>query len=1231
MSNYSKKAQQDQTIFTLMDSQLINKQPYTDLSNFLSSHKKHQSNYTPEEFEEAQTLTNQLVKSVCQFLLGKGESNVLQLLNQSLSLYPSVSNKNSNRQKDPLSPHGALNHQFDDSDFENNKNDSERNDDDDDIIDRIAEQLKIETPTTEENLVDTISNKLNQAEKLKANLIKTFGLPKGTQEKGIISALNEKFGENNQYNSSDENLRIQLSQLSKELADAQKQMHSLRSNEQQKNLTILELQNKITELQNTEIMNDISAEIVDNKIDLARYKNDITTLKSENAKLIKFKTKAQKKNAELQRILKGYQDKIKALAQRNEDLQKEISDQKEKDQLDDLQSNSEIDKKDDLQFPFDQLLDQYEKQSKEIYEESALRMELLDSVQKLMSINTILDQKLQQATTRINELESIRDNMFKEQAEIKQQLMSRSIGNLEGTENGLNSDNLNNDSSISNESKETVDESLIEHLKEIIQSANDSLRDTLSGIVENPDFTISKRVLSVVSTLVNSIQHAESYDENPEVLEQRNQLLLSTVSSLMQFFNDMIRSQEIRSWAFTQYSFEESKTLLISQVQSIQQFMKENCIQYLENENTILSSFVERNDPLQLEQSIKRILTPYEKVRTNEGKDLLILLHQSLAAGLLLQAYATQVTQQWSTQDDEKKELQARIDELERANEQYADELREEIEKTQQDIERYRQSQNQRPQLQISYTAEDDQNVATSTLDSSLVSQNTDDDEYVKKLEEKLNKNKKKLEKYKNAVKSLKSILRSEVEKGNLSNSVLDNLKSLDEVEPISDEQYVHNLENALQKYGNEQKEKSANLNEDEDDKNLNEKTETNLKDTEDTEFHSKANNDKETIEALTNENEHLKEQLKKVHQKAVDKISMMQDAFKKSRASMKQKHKKTKYALIQQNKDLANSLEKSAKKQEEAERKCKEATQELSDIRQKNRQLQIDNKLANAKLISRNEEIKREKSIADSQWKLRQYNLEASTQNQIDKHRREVDEKLSQFLISVCQLFRKYVDVNQTINCDNVLSILSDVAEKLDKYTKQAYEFEKVNDVINFKSGEDPSKKIDQLVKENRKLTSQVRNLSSENGELKKKIKNKDDAIISRAPAKDWEEWAIPLYRKVTNSKATKPTSYILRKGIENALQQALDNNNDNLQAPSSNWPNTVSYNSENGQGESVSIFHLTILTVAAIRLQKMINSFKSNQDLSKTKFKASETHFSGPPVSQKFVRNPYETQNEM
>lgn len=47
--------------------------------------------------------------------------------------------------------------------------------------------------------------------------------------------------------------------------------------------------------------------------------------------------------------------------------------------------------------------------------------------------------------------------------------------------------------------------------------------------------------------------------------------------------------------------------------------------------------------------------------------------------------------------------------------------------------------------------------------------------------------------------------------------------------------------------------------------------------------------------------------------------------------------------------------------------------------------------------------------------------------------------------------------------------------------------------------------------------------------------------------------------------------------------------------------------------------------------KTSKMINSFKSNQDLTKTKFKASENHFSGPPASQKFVRNPYETHNEL
>ena len=209
MSNYSKKAQQDQTLFTLMDSQLKNTQPYTDLSNFLSSLRKHQVNYTQEELEEAQTLTNQLVKSVCQFLLSKTDSEVLQLLQNSLSLFPTHTSKNSSKQKDPLSPHGVLNQQFYDSDFDNNQNDSENNDD---AIERIAEKLNIKTPTTEESLVETISNQLNQAQQLKLGLIKTFNLPKGTQTEDIVNELNAKFGENNQYESSDENLRIQLSQ-----------------------------------------------------------------------------------------------------------------------------------------------------------------------------------------------------------------------------------------------------------------------------------------------------------------------------------------------------------------------------------------------------------------------------------------------------------------------------------------------------------------------------------------------------------------------------------------------------------------------------------------------------------------------------------------------------------------------------------------------------------------------------------------------------------------------------------------------------------------------------------------------------------------------------------------------------------------------------------------------------------------------------------------------------------
>ena len=209
------------------------------------------------------------------------------------------------------------------------------------------------------------------------------------------------------------------------------------------------------------------------------------------------------------------------------------------------------------------------------------------------------------------------------------------------------------DESDSEDEKEFVDESLIGSIKSAVQAVNDELKLSLNGILDNTDFTVSKRVLSTISSLVGSIHNTNVYEEGDDVLEKRNRLLLCTVGSLVKFIDTMINSEEIRSWALSKYSFEESQDLLTKQSQAISKFMNENCIEYMEDQDTILSAFVEQNDPLQLEKTVKAILSSMPSVKTNEGKDLLILLHQSLAAGLLLQAYASKVTNKWSEQGNE--------------------------------------------------------------------------------------------------------------------------------------------------------------------------------------------------------------------------------------------------------------------------------------------------------------------------------------------------------------------------------------------------------------------------------------------------------------------------------------------------------------------------------------------------------------------------------------------------
>ena len=291
--------------------------------------------------------------------------------------------------------------------------------------------------------------------------------------------------------------------------------------------------------------------------------------------------------------------------------------------------------------------------------------------------------------------------------------------------------------------------------------------------------------------------------------------------------------------------------------------------------------------------------------------------------------------------------------------------------------------------------------------------------------------------------------------------------------------------------------------------------------------------------------------------------------------------------------------------------------------------QLQIDYKLINAKLSSRDEEIKRDKAIADSQWKLKQFNIQANAQTTIDRYKQEIDSKLTDFLISVVNLFKNHVDVNQTLTCETVYQILSHVAEKLEHNTKQANEMEKVNEVMKFESNSNPQKVLEDLKNENSNFATQIQSLTNENASLKKELKNKNSALISRAPAKEWEEWAIPIYRKITNSSAKKPAAYLLRRMIQNALEPILNDDSSNPNR-SSNSASISQVNNERSSRQDIKVCNLCFVAIAAIRLQKLINIFESNQDITKTKFKVG-SGASIVPASQKFVRKSVESHNEM
>ena len=229
--------QDSQSLLQKINSELSQSKSFNDLTSLMKEIDGNNQDYmTKSQSSKMQGLLNNLFENICKIVLNDNDSTVFHQINQCIGRLSRQGSQDDDNIAKVLSPHPALDNENPDANIIKNLN--EYDNEEEDVVNRIADQLMIHTPITESDLIKSISEKISNAEQLKEDIIEAFELPKNTHSEYIVTALQAKFdyeSDNNNNQNNNQNIRdnekkisnIQDDSLQKELTDAKEQLSLL--------------------------------------------------------------------------------------------------------------------------------------------------------------------------------------------------------------------------------------------------------------------------------------------------------------------------------------------------------------------------------------------------------------------------------------------------------------------------------------------------------------------------------------------------------------------------------------------------------------------------------------------------------------------------------------------------------------------------------------------------------------------------------------------------------------------------------------------------------------------------------------------------------------------------------------------------------------------------------------------------------------------------------------------
>ncbi|EAY03793.1 hypothetical protein TVAG_454320 [Trichomonas vaginalis G3] len=822
---------------------------------------------------------------------------------------------------------------------------------------------------------------------------------------------------------------------------------------------------------------------------------------------------------------------------------------------------------------FEELSTQFSLQANELHQETEARENLVIAIHKLNQMNQYLSDQFKVISANYS-------NAKNENIQLKGQI-----------------DNL----------KPTVQ--LVEDMKNLESAILDILpvetQKIIKPIIENSEKTYPFRVIETISALSeyynncqNSPSEAQTSSSPSNIYNQ--QKMLEIISANLRFINSLIDSKEKAQWLIKPFNFDDYRKVLMEQSSRITSYMKENNITPVD-EKTLFDSLLLDIDPIQSQSDISQYLEQLSPENMSEGElTLFHLLAQAISANFALRKYSNECRNQCAHQVSEIKQLRFDL-----ANNR--------------DQNRYQ-----------------------------------NDDEVIE-LENKLDAEREENQKLLLKIKSLKNMLIKAQAKNNLDNFE-EMIQTIDGCEECSDhsksvidalEGKALELDQARELCNTLEKEKQSiqnELNSLKQDKSKSEPdyltrinelkisiseltteaTQTTQKmkealakkEDENAELQQKLleleENDEKirsNVNALDNEIKKLRKEKKSIEESYSDykeaAAATLTKIIEKSKVRIaKMKQEKEKFAgevknLEEKLVDLHDYSEKAisqkSQKIEELNSMISNLQSEVTQSKSSISSLKVENKLLSTKLNGTEERLKREISIAESQYKVKVMSIETEYQSQLDKQKSQLEKQIQDFIDFICEKFNENITENMTI--ESAEELLATVDVKLRNTINIQHELDDANRQLLTIRKLFNAAKSDTIIGVVQSQIEKYESLKRAHDDVVAKNKAmKRDVIEARALGdtnrqnKEWEEWARKLASIVTGGCSGYQSPKSLRFGVEEAVLAAIGNKNAWMRLDILRAEKKILKSGHNLEKKSSQNFTSTLAVVRAVtRLQKL------------------------------------------